>query len=150
MRHGLSVLILTFAVGACAGPSGGGARAARAPEDFLDVPLRAADGQWVKVSALLGRRPALVSFWAPWCEGCLKEMAALDRLAQSMRPCGADVLGVAVGETPAGIAAFTRARPLGYPQFADEDFRLADALGRRRFRYESGMRVKLAPQLNDW
>ena len=41
-------------------------------------------------------------------------------------------MGVAVGETPEAIAAYTRARALTYPQLTDEPFVLADALGQRR------------------
>jgi thiol-disulfide isomerase/thioredoxin len=78
-------------------------------------------------------RVALVSFWATWCEACLKEMDALNRLAE--RTAGrsdALVVGVAVGESPANVEAFVRRRGLGYVQLVDEEFRLADALGQRR------------------
>jgi thiol-disulfide isomerase/thioredoxin len=103
-------------------------------EDYRSIPIAAvsAEGGSHALSELLGTRPALVSFWAPWCEPCLKELPELDQLAQTVGPCGGTVLGVAVGENPQSIAKFVRARPLSFPQFTDEQFRLADALGQRR------------------
>jgi len=123
----LSILIL---VAGCATtpPPAAGAKSA----DLGAIPLGAADGSSVALGPLLGRRPALLSFWAPWCEPCLKELPDLERLARAVAPCGGAVVGVAVGEAPAAVAAFTRARSLTYPQLADQEFLLADALGQRR------------------
>ncbi len=86
------------------------------------MPLRAA----------LRGRVALLSFWAPWCEPCLKELPDLDKLARSVGSCGVAVMGVAVGESPATIASFARLRGLSFPQLTDENFHLTDALGQRR------------------
>ena len=137
MRHRISLLALaaTVAIG-CAGKSAPGARApGQAPPpttDFHEIPVVSAEGRTAALSTLLAGRPALVSFWAPWCEPCVRELPDLERLARAMSPCGAAVLGVAVGETPATVAAFTHARQLTYPQFTDERFQLADALGQSR------------------
>jgi thiol-disulfide isomerase/thioredoxin len=90
------------------------------------------DGHTTPLEAALGHRPALVSFWAPWCEPCVRELPELERLSHAVAPCGASVVGVAVGERPQAIADFARARRLTYAQFTDEPFKLADALGQRR------------------
>ena len=90
-------------------------------------------GEPAELAKVARGRVALVSFWATWCEACLKEMDALNRLAE--RTAGrsdALVVGVAVGESPANVDAFVRRRGLGYVQLVDEEFRLADALGQRR------------------
>ncbi len=99
---------------------------------FHQIPIVSVAGQTTPFSKVLAERPALVSFWAPWCDPCVKELPELERLSRSMVPCGAAVLGVAVGETPATIAAFTSVRNLTYPQFTDQNFLLADALGQTR------------------
>jgi peroxiredoxin len=99
---------------------------------FRDVMLSDLDGRPTRLVDALGRRPALVSFWAPWCEPCVREQPALQRLSQRANHCGATVLGVAVGENRVAIADFTRARQLSFPQLTDQEFRLADALGQRR------------------
>jgi len=62
----------------------------------------------------------------------VRELPELERLSRAAAPCGAAVVGVAVGEKPASIAAYARARALTYPQLTDEPFTLADALGQRR------------------
>ena len=98
-------------------------------EDFRQIQITAVSGGTHALPELLGKRPALISFWAPWCEPCIKELPELEQLANTVGPCGATVLGVAVGESPGSIAKFMRARQLSYPQFTDEQFRLADALG---------------------
>lgn len=100
--------------------------------DFRAVMVRGLRGEVAPLSAVLERRPTLVSFWAPWCEPCLREQPALERLSHAAQACGGAVVGVAVGEAPDGIAAFARQKGLTFPQFTDEDFVLADAIGQRR------------------
>jgi thiol-disulfide isomerase/thioredoxin len=126
------VLSMVAATGlSCAGKSPKDARPA-AVEDYRKIPLIAVGGGAHTLGELLGRRPALLSLWAPWCEPCVKELPELERLAQAVGPCGAAVLGIAVGESPGAVAAFVRAHQLTYPQYTDEQFKLADALGQRR------------------
>ena len=78
-------------------------------------------------------RPALVSLWATWCDTCIQEAPALNRLERESEKVGnAVVVGVAVGETRDSVRAFTRTQRLDYPQLVDPDFRLADMLGERQ------------------
>jgi peroxiredoxin len=85
------------------------------------------------VARLAEGRVALVSFWATWCEGCMKEIDALNRLyARTAAGHDAVVIGVAVGEPAATVAEFASRRGLRYPLLVDEEFALADALGQRR------------------
>lgn len=100
--------------------------------DFRSVSVRGLSGQPAALSDVLERRPTLVSFWAPWCEPCLREQPDLERLSRAAQACGGAVVGVAEGETPDGIAAFVRRKGLTFPQFTDENFALADAIGQRR------------------
>ena len=99
----------------------------------ITTPITTLSGAPADLGQVTRGRVALVSFWATWCDSCLKEMDALNRLAE--RTGGrsdALVVGVAVGESPANVDRFVRHRALGYPQLVDEQFRLADALGQRR------------------
>jgi peroxiredoxin len=123
-------LLAALAVGCAAG-----SRApAHAPgsADVDGVALVGADGRSIALRDALEHRPTLVSFWAPWCEPCVRELPDLERLSRAVAPCGAAVVGVAVGEKPAATAAFARARGLDYRQLTDEPFALADALNQRR------------------
>jgi thiol-disulfide isomerase/thioredoxin len=132
MRFRFSLLIAVVpALLACASqrPSVASAAGATTPDA---VPVLDAAGRGATLSSVLGGRPGLVNLWAPWCEPCVRELPALERLSRAVAPCGGAVVGVAVGEKPESIAAFARTRALTYPQLTDEPFTLADALGQRR------------------
>jgi len=128
----LRAVVLT-ALAAAAGCAGGSAGPARAvTPDFRAVNLRNLDGTAVSLSSVLDGRPTLVSFWAPWCEPCLREQPELERLSRAASACGGSVVGVAVGESSATVSAFVRENRLTFPEFTDADFALADAMGQRR------------------
>ena len=57
------------------------ARATAAP----DWKLRTTEGTEVSLHEALARGPGLVSFWALWCNPCLKELPHLDALARETR-----------------------------------------------------------------
>src|SRR5580704_8984929 len=137
MRHRLPLLIalLSGAVAACAadarGPAAGGA--AQAPSSLPQAEVLTLDGAPADLAATIHGRAAFVNLWATWCDTCVGEIDAMKRLAaQTSGRSDALVVGVAVGETPAAVAAFARERQMGWLQLVDEDFRLADALGQRR------------------
>ena len=91
------------------------------------------DGAPADLASIVHGRPAVITLWATWCDACSAEMAALKRLDEQAAARGdALVVGIAVGEPRATVAAFARERGLEYARLVDEDFRLADALGQRR------------------
>ncbi len=96
------------------------------------VPITAADGRPVTVAEAAHGKVALVSFWATWCEACALEFDALNRLDDRARSSGGVVIGVAVGEPREKAAELARRRGLRYTLLADEEFKLADALGQRK------------------
>lgn len=53
------------------------------------------------------RRPALVVFWASWCEPCAREAPALERLSHTQFARGR-VIGVDWSDTLSGARAFIR------------------------------------------
>lgn len=133
MQSWLAFLVAAAATVGCAGrPAGrpvGNVRLSGVTPDFHQIPLATIDGQSTSLAAELGTRAALVNFWAPWCEPCVRELPDLARLAAKMASCGVTVLGVAVGEKPEVIARFAEQRRLGYRQMTDEHFALSDAMG---------------------
>ena len=130
----LRAAVLTAILGA--GCAGGGARestpARASTVDFRAINVRGLDGAPASLSSVLGARATLVSFWAPWCEPCLREQPELERLSRAASACGAAVVGVAVGESAPGVSAFVRDNGLSFPEFTDDAFELADAMGQRR------------------
>ncbi len=96
------------------------------------VALVSIDGQPTDLDAIRAGKPALVSFWATWCEACRKEFDALNRLDERVKSGDAVVIGINVGETSSVAAAFVKSHDLRYVQLVDEAFGLADALGQRQ------------------
>ena len=96
------------------------------------VALSTMDGQVADLDSVRAGKPALVSFWATWCEACRKEFDSLNRLDERVKAGHAIVIGVNVGETSTVAAAFAKNHGLRYTQLVDEGFKLADALGQRQ------------------
>jgi peroxiredoxin len=90
------------------------------------------DGTVTTLPAELAGRVAVVSLWATWCEACTKEFAALARLDAQLRSCGAVLVSISIGESPAAVAPLVRAQHFSQLELVDENFALADALGSRR------------------
>jgi peroxiredoxin len=53
------------------------------------------DGSAITLGALRGK-VVLLNFWATWCEPCLEEMPAMERLSRAYRERGLTVLAVSV------------------------------------------------------
>jgi thiol-disulfide isomerase/thioredoxin len=91
------------------------------------------DGGSTDLAGFLRGRPALVSLWATWCDTCVEEAPALNRLDSEARKNGdAVVVGIAVGENAEKVRTFASERRLAYAQLVDPEFRFADTLGERQ------------------
>ena len=106
--------------------------AAASPALLPAIELVTSENHAAGVDSVRAGKVALVSFWAPWCDSCVAELDALNRLDDRARASGGLVIGVAVGETPESAAAFAGAHQMRYPQLVDENYKLTDALGQRR------------------
>ena len=60
------------------------------------------DGSTLALGALRGK-VVLLNFWATWCEPCLEEMPAMERLARAYRERGLAVLAVSVDREGASV-----------------------------------------------
>jgi peroxiredoxin len=97
------------------------------------APVVTLAGEPTEVASVAHGRVALVSLWATWCDGCQREIDALNRLEASTESASdAVVIGVAVGERRETVADFVRRRGVRYTQLVDEEFRFADSVGERR------------------
>jgi thiol-disulfide isomerase/thioredoxin len=89
------------------------------------------DGRRWTLQALRGR-PALLNFWATWCEPCVDEMPSLGALAA--RHAGRlVVLGINYQESEERIRAFLQRTPVGFPILRDDDGDAASAWTPRVF-----------------
>ena len=131
MGHRLPLLIaLAVAGDACGVPE---TPVASASERVPAVALETLSGERTEVARLAGGRVALVSLWATWCDACVREMDALNRLdSKTASGREAVVIAVDVGEERGKVAEFAHQRGLRYAQLVDRDFAFADALGQRR------------------
>jgi peroxiredoxin len=69
--------------------------AAQQPEPLPQFSLRTLKGQMV-TSQELKDSIVVLDFWATWCEGCITEIPAFNRLEQKYGPRGVRVIGMAV------------------------------------------------------
>jgi thiol-disulfide isomerase/thioredoxin len=66
-------------------------------------------------------RVVLVHFWATWCEPCIPELTALNKLAEIYSDRPVSILAVNVGEVDARVRRFLEKLPLSFPVVLDRD-----------------------------
>lgn len=99
-------------------PWTGGERPAFVLSDLNDEP---------RVLSAFRGRVVLVHFFATWCEPCVPEMAALQRLAQAWRGAPLAIVAVDVGEVDLRVRNFFKTRPVDFPVLLDRDRAIAKA-----------------------
>jgi thiol-disulfide isomerase/thioredoxin len=85
-------------------------------------------GEPTTLRALAAGRPMVVDLYAIWCDGCRKQIASLEALADRIGD-RAVIVGVDVGDELDAAATFASREGIGYPTFADPEFRFADSMG---------------------
>jgi thiol-disulfide isomerase/thioredoxin len=96
------------------------------------IDLLRTDGTPLSLAELRGK-VVLVNFWATWCEPCVTEMPALQRLRDTLGPQGLEVLAVNYMEGPARIDAFVQKIGLSLPIVRDTDGSVAKTWNARIF-----------------
>lgn len=111
----LVILALATCVAHAAGvlqPWRGGPTPALALDTVAGRPLSLADFRG---------RTVIVNFWATWCEPCVAEMPALERLRKRLAAKGVEVIGVNYAENAARIRPFVERFGLSFPVVRDHD-----------------------------
>ena len=96
------------------------------------VDLLTPEGAPFSLKQLRGK-VVLVNFWATWCEPCITEMPALQRLRNELASSGFEVLAVNYQEGPARINSFIEKMKLTLPVVRDTDGSVARSWGARVF-----------------
>jgi cytochrome c biogenesis protein CcmG/thiol:disulfide interchange protein DsbE len=109
-----AVVVVVFAVWGLAGKRTPTGRAAPA------LPKERLAGGDATLASLRGK-PALVTFWASWCEPCVQEAPALERFSQGLHGRGT-LVGVNWGDTSAGAArGFIKRYRWTFPNLRDPE-----------------------------
>ena len=121
VRLAVTVVVAIAAIAALAifgfassGTSKGGRKAPALPREHLS-------GAPVTLTSFLHGaqgRPALVVFWASWCEPCIREAPALERFAQSAQGHNR-IVGVDWSDERSGASAFVRRWGWTFPTLRD-------------------------------
>lgn len=95
--------------------AGTGSAPPPSPREGFSAPgftLELLGGGQVTLSDLRGK-VVLVNFWASWCPPCRAEMPAIEKVYQSMKPLGFEVLAVNVTDQDSEAAAAAFLKQLG-------------------------------------
>jgi cytochrome c biogenesis protein CcmG, thiol:disulfide interchange protein DsbE len=92
----------------------------KAPAAAADLDLVALDGTRHALSAYRNN-VVLINFWATWCEPCVVEMPAIERLKRALAGAPFVVLAVNYGESKARIGEFLARHPVAFPLLFDPD-----------------------------
>ena len=87
------------------------------------------DGGESSIAALKGK-PAVVNFWASWCEPCKDEAPALKRAHERIKAAGGTVIGITVDDSTPDSKAFVAEHGLPFPSLRDVDGELGEDFGR--------------------
>ena len=121
MSRAAPLVALLLGVAACGGGDDG---ADQALPDVTLPPLQG-DGPPLELAGLSG--PAVVNLWATWCAPCRRELPAFQEVSEQRTDVS--FVGVDIGEDPGAAQAFLDELGVTFPQYADEEAELTDALG---------------------
>jgi thiol-disulfide isomerase/thioredoxin len=72
----------------------------------------------------------LINFWASWCEACMAEMPSIEKLYETLKSEGLEVIAVNVDDRPERVIPAVVSRlKLTFPIFTDKGGGLASAFG---------------------
>jgi peroxiredoxin len=96
-------------------------RALKYPIPASDFYLRDLNNKLVRLSDFKGK-VVLLNFWATWCPPCLKEMPSMEKLYQSHKDKGLEIVAVSVDTaSKAKVRAFVEKLGLTFPILHDRD-----------------------------
>lgn len=84
----------------------------------VDFELKLLDGKSVSLKQLRGK-PAVINFFASWCDPCRDEMPLINELAANADKAGYQVIGIAVEDTRAAVMQFTKEANVVFPVALD-------------------------------
>ena len=117
MRLAVTVVVAIAAIAALAIFGFASSGSSKAGRTAPALPREQLAGAPVTLASLRGH-PALVVFWASWCEPCIREAPALERFAQSAQGHNR-IVGVDWSDERSGARAFVRRWGWTFPTLRD-------------------------------
>ena len=112
--------LLVFASGPAASAAGT-LQAMKHPIPATAFMLRDVDGKLASLADFEGK-VVLLNFWATWCRNCRNEMSAMERLYQSLRTEGFEIVAISVDQASTEkVKAFAEELKLTFPVLHDRD-----------------------------
>ena len=112
--------LLVFASGPAVSAAGT-LQAMKHPIPATAFMLRDVDGKLASLADFEGK-VVLLNFWATWCANCRKEMSAMERLYQSLRTEGFEIVAISVDQASTEkVKAFAEELKLTFPVLHDRD-----------------------------
>ena len=59
-----------------------------------DFSLENLDGEWMDYNDLKGEQLTIIDFWASWCKPCMKAMPEIEKLYQTFKDDGVNVISI--------------------------------------------------------
>ena len=97
----------------------------------LDALLSTPDGDQTSVATLGEDKVTIVSFGATWCAPCKKEMAAMNKVYDSLQANGIEYVAIFIDNTKtmARVGPYVRAKGFSFPTLLDPESELFALLG---------------------
>ena len=129
MRRGLALALVAAAVVAAlvVAEALSGSAPARRARTAPALPAAVLVPPRMTVASLTGK-PAVITFWASWCDPCRREAAELARFATAAGG-RARLVGVDWSDSESGARAFIRRYRWRFPNLRDSDGTAGDAYG---------------------
>lgn len=117
----LSVLLLLVFSLSVAEAGSSSLRRVKEKAAAADFVLKDLSGKSVRLSDFRGKM-VLLNFWATWCQTCVRERPALERLWETYGPRGFVVLAVSIDRSStAKVKGFVENHHLSFPVLHDRD-----------------------------
>jgi peroxiredoxin len=85
------------------------------------------DGNPVNMDMIIGKQPAMLTFWASWCPNCKTEVPKTNALYKKYGPQGMYFIGINVGfnDSPERARAFMKSSNMTQPVLFDKEGSIA-------------------------
>lgn len=112
-------------------------------EIIPDFSLKTLEGKTVDRESLRGRA-TVVSFWASWCEPCIRELPSLERLNSILEGKGARVVSIGIDDSSVNLRKAVEQAGVTFPVLVDEK-----GLAKRRFQVKGVPETFLVSKNNE-